>query len=80
MPFKRKYEGTAKKGQALHSGFAAAMGLVYSSFSRDASGSVRESPSSGAQSSQMYPFPNGFDAGEPHRKHSPDVTPHPPVE
>ena len=33
--FKRKYEGTAKEEQALHGGFAAATGLVYSSFSRD---------------------------------------------
>lgn len=33
--FKRKYEGTAKEEQALHGGFAAASGLVYSNFSRD---------------------------------------------
>lgn len=33
--FKRKYEGTSKEDQALHGGFAAATGLVYSSFSRD---------------------------------------------
>jgi hypothetical protein len=33
--FKRKYEGTAKEQQALHGGFAAATGLVYSSFSRE---------------------------------------------
>ena len=33
--FKRKYEGTAKEQQALHGGFAAATGLVYSNFSRD---------------------------------------------
>jgi len=33
--FKRKYEGTAKEQQALHGGFAAASGLVYSNFSRD---------------------------------------------
>ncbi|PSP83302.1 hypothetical protein BRC96_08995 [Halobacteriales archaeon QS_6_64_34] len=34
--FKRKYEGTEKEQQALHGGFAAATGLVYSNFSRDA--------------------------------------------
>lgn len=33
--FRRKYEGTSKEEQALHGGFAAATGLVYSSFSRD---------------------------------------------
>jgi hypothetical protein len=33
--FKRKYEGTAKEQQALHGGFAAASGLVYSQFSRE---------------------------------------------
>ena len=33
--FRRKYEGTAKEEQALHGGFAAATGLVYSDFSRD---------------------------------------------
>lgn len=33
--FKRKYEGTAKEQQALHGGFAAASGLVYSNFSRE---------------------------------------------
>lgn len=33
--FKRKYEGTAKEEQALHGGFAAATGLVYSNFSRE---------------------------------------------
>jgi hypothetical protein len=33
--FKRKYAGTGKEQQALHGGFAAATGLVYSSFSRD---------------------------------------------
>ena len=33
--FKRKYEGTAKEEQALHGGFAAATGLVYSEFTRD---------------------------------------------
>ncbi len=33
--FKRKYEGTAKEQQALHGGFAAASGLVYSAFSRE---------------------------------------------
>jgi hypothetical protein len=33
--FKRKYEGTAREQQALHGGFAAASGLVYSDFSRE---------------------------------------------
>jgi hypothetical protein len=33
--FKRKYAGTDKAEQALHGGFAAASGLVYSSFSRE---------------------------------------------
>jgi hypothetical protein len=33
--FKRKYAGTEKEDQALHGGFAAASGLVYSDFSRD---------------------------------------------
>ena len=33
--FKRKYEGTAKEQQALHGGFAAATGLVYSNYSRE---------------------------------------------
>jgi hypothetical protein len=33
--FRRKYEGTSKEQQALHGGFAAATGLVYSKFSRD---------------------------------------------
>ncbi|WP_254542784.1 terminase large subunit domain-containing protein [Halomarina pelagica] len=33
--FKRKYAGTGKEQQALHGGFAAATGLVYSSFSRE---------------------------------------------
>lgn len=33
--FRRKYEGTDKEKQALHGGFAAATGLVYSNFSRD---------------------------------------------
>jgi hypothetical protein len=33
--FKRKYEGTGKEEQALHGGFAAATGLVYSGFTRD---------------------------------------------
>lgn len=33
--FRRKYEGTGKEEQALHGGFAAASGLVYSNFSRD---------------------------------------------
>lgn len=33
--FRRKYEGTGKEKQALHGGFAAASGLVYSNFSRD---------------------------------------------
>jgi hypothetical protein len=33
--FRRKYEGTSKEEQALHGGFAAATGLVYSSFSRE---------------------------------------------
>jgi phage terminase large subunit len=33
--FKRKYEGTAKEQQALHGGFAAASGLVYSNFNRE---------------------------------------------
>lgn len=33
--FKRKYEGTGKEQQALHGGFAAASGLVYSRFRRD---------------------------------------------
>lgn len=33
--FKRKYEGTAKEQQALHGGFAAATGLVYSLFTQD---------------------------------------------
>jgi len=33
--FKRKYAGTAKADQALHGGFAAASGLVYSAFSRE---------------------------------------------
>jgi hypothetical protein len=33
--FRRKYEGTAKEEQALHGGFAAATGLVYSDFSRE---------------------------------------------
>jgi len=33
--FRRKHEGTAKEQQALHGGFAAATGLVYSSFARD---------------------------------------------
>ena len=33
--FKRKYAGTAKEQQALHGGFAAAQGLVYSNFSRE---------------------------------------------
>lgn len=33
--FRRKYEGTGKEQQALHGGFAAATGLVYSSFSRE---------------------------------------------
>lgn len=33
--FKRQYAGTGREEQALHGGFAAAQGLVYSSFSRD---------------------------------------------
>lgn len=33
--FRRKYEGTATEEQALHGGFAAATGLVYSAFSRE---------------------------------------------
>jgi hypothetical protein len=33
--FRRKYDGTAKEEQALHGGFAAATGLVYSQFSRE---------------------------------------------
>lgn len=33
--FKRQYAGTAREEQALHGGFAAAQGLVYSDFSRD---------------------------------------------
>ncbi|WP_331234038.1 terminase large subunit domain-containing protein [Natronorarus salvus] len=33
--FRRKFEGTAKETQALHGGFAAATGLVYSNFRRD---------------------------------------------
>lgn len=33
--FKRKYAGTEKAEQALHGGFAAASGLVYSDFSRE---------------------------------------------
>jgi phage terminase large subunit-like protein len=33
--FRRQYEGTGKQEQALHGGFAAASGLVYSSFSRE---------------------------------------------
>jgi hypothetical protein len=33
--FQRKYEGTAREEQALHGGFAAATGLVYSNFSRE---------------------------------------------
>jgi hypothetical protein len=33
--FRRKYEGTGKEEQALHGGFAAASGRVYSSFSRE---------------------------------------------
>ena len=33
--FRRKYEGTGKEKQALHGGFAAATGLVYSQFSRE---------------------------------------------
>lgn len=33
--FRRRYEGTGQEQQALHGGFAAATGLVYSSFSRD---------------------------------------------
>lgn len=33
--FKRQYEGTMREEQALHGGFAAAQGLVYSNFSRD---------------------------------------------
>lgn len=33
--FRRKYEGTSKEQQALHGGFAAASGLVYSKFSRE---------------------------------------------
>lgn len=33
--FRRQYEGTGREEQALHGGFAAAQGLVYSEFSRD---------------------------------------------
>jgi hypothetical protein len=33
--FRRKYEGTDQEAQALHGGFAAASGLVYSNFSRE---------------------------------------------
>jgi hypothetical protein len=33
--FKRKHEGTSREEQALHGGFAAATGLVYSNFSRE---------------------------------------------
>lgn len=33
--FRRRYEGTGKEQQALHGGFAAATGLVYSDFQRD---------------------------------------------
>ena len=33
--FKRKYAGTAREEQALHGGFAAATGLVYSEFNRE---------------------------------------------
>ncbi len=33
--FRRQYEGTGKEEQALHGGFAAASGLVYSDFSRE---------------------------------------------
>ena len=33
--FQRKYEGTPKEQQALHGGFAAATGLVYSNFTRE---------------------------------------------
>lgn len=33
--FRRKYEDTGKEEQALHGGFAAATGLVYSDFSRE---------------------------------------------
>lgn len=33
--FKRKYEGTAREQAALHGGFSAATGLVYSSFDRE---------------------------------------------
>jgi hypothetical protein len=33
--FERQYGGTSREAQALHGGFAAAQGLVYSNFSRD---------------------------------------------
>ena len=33
--FQRQYAGTSREDQALHGGFAAAQGLVYSNFSRD---------------------------------------------
>lgn len=63
--FKRKYEGTAKEEQALHGGFAAATGLVYSEFTRDthviehADAVDRLEDSDGGDRWRVY----GYDAG-----------------
>jgi len=58
--FRRKYEGTSKEQQALHGGFAAATGLVYSKFSRDTHViPAREARSRVVDGWRMY----GYDAG-----------------
>jgi len=62
--FRRKYEGTNKEEQALHGGFAAASGLVYSDFSRethviDHADAVEQLHDGGGGEWRVY----GYDAG-----------------
>ena len=62
--FRRKYEGTGKEEQALHGGFAAASGLVYSDFSRethviDHADAVEQLHDGGGGEWRVY----GYDAG-----------------
>lgn len=55
----RQFEGTAKEAQGLAGGFAAAEGLVYSSFSRDKHVIGHETALNQANEWRMY----GYDAG-----------------
>ena len=57
--FRRKYEGTGKEQQALHGGFAAASGLVYSRFSRDSHVIPHSEATARVDDWRIY----GYDAG-----------------